>query len=149
LPEEALVKRAGVALTLTVALAFLTGCNVTTRPHVVREPKGHTVLTVSDNRNGQTVVLRTGEQLRVDLASTYWSIQPPTNMTVLSPQGDARVLPQLDHCVPGGGCGHVIQVYVATTIGRSSVTATRSSCGEAMGCTPAASRFQVLVTVRR
>jgi hypothetical protein len=148
LPEEALVKRAGIIVVLTAALALLAGCTAQPSTPNVNHPTSGSVLTVSDRRDGQTVVLQTGEQLRVVLASTYWSFQPPTDATVLSPHDATRVIPEMSHCVPGGGCGTVVQMYDALTFGSSVVTATRSSCGESMGCTSSSGKFQVTVIVR-
>src|SRR3974390_776716 len=104
LPEEAQVKRAAVALALSAALAVLTGCNLSsTPPNVHGGTNSHAVVTVNDTKNGRTVVIHTGDQLRVVLASTYWNFQAPAHGTVLSPHGETQVIPQLSHCVPGGG----------------------------------------------
>lgn len=143
------MKRAAVAVALTAALTMLTGCNSSSpapRTNVGNYP--HTVVTINDSNRGQTVVLHTGGQLRVILASTYWQFQPPTNETVLSPHDGTHVIPQLAHCVPGGGCGTVIQVYDARTVGSSVVTATRTSCGEAMGCTASTGKIEFFVNVQ-
>jgi hypothetical protein len=144
------VKRVATALTLLAAFALITGCVATTSPPKLdgRSPP-HAAVTISDRADGQTVVLHTAQLLRVVLGSTYWTFQPPTNETVLSPHNEAQVIPRLSQCVPGGGCGSVVQVYEASSIGRSVVTATRTSCGEAMGCTAASGRFAVVVVVRR
>jgi hypothetical protein len=87
-----------------------------------------------------------GQTLNVVLASTYWTFQPASNPAVLSLQGAPVVAPSRP-CVPGGGCGTVTARYSAVTAGQSTVMAMRTSCGEAMGCTPAASRYALTVTV--
>jgi len=143
------VKRMAVSFALLAVLAVITGCNSSsTSPRVTDPPNGPTVLTVHDGNNGQTIVIHTGEQLRVVLSSTYWTFQRPTNEMVLSPHGETQVIPELSHCVPGGGCGTVVQMYDALAVGSTTVTASRTSCGEAMGCTSATSRFRVFTIVR-
>jgi hypothetical protein len=93
-----------------------------------------------------SVTLRRGQTVRVILGSTYWTFDPPSNAAVLRLQGPPAVAPSKP-CVPGGGCGTVTASYTAVAAGQSMVLATRSSCGEAMGCTVAGSHYTLIVTV--
>jgi hypothetical protein len=81
------------------------------------------------------------------LASTYWTLQPSSNPIVLQPNGQPIVAPQIRGCVPGQGCGTVTTDFTASTTGTAIVTATRTTCGEALACTPANSHYEVTITV--
>ena len=103
--------------------------------------------TLTEHDNGRTVALHVGEHLRVVLASTYWTFQPSSDPTVLHPDGQPIISPQIGGCVPGQGCGTVTADFTASSTGTATVTATRTTCGEALTCTPANSRYQVTITV--
>jgi hypothetical protein len=66
---------------------------------------------------------------------------------VLRIVGRPKVTPR-PGCVPGAGCGTAVAVYRAMGAGHATVKATRSSCGEAMGCTGSKGRFALRVVVR-
>jgi hypothetical protein len=102
---------------------------------------------VTDHANGQTIDLERGRVLQVVLSSTYWKIQGSSNSAVLSQVSGPSTQPQQSGCVPGQGCGTVTAAYRAVAAGQAQVSASRSSCGEAMGCTAASSRFVVYVMV--
>jgi hypothetical protein len=108
---------------------------------------GASTLTVTDRANGQSVHLQPGQSLQVVLSSTYWMIHGSSNAAVLSQTSGPSPQPQRSGCVPGGGCGTVTAVYRALAVGQAQVTASRTSCGEAMGCTAASSHFVVYVIV--
>jgi hypothetical protein len=110
-----------------------------------RQPAATAVATNRDN--GHTVGLRRGQRLAVVLSSTYWQLQASSNSNVLRSVGVLKISPR-PGCVPGAGCGTASATYLGVGTGRATVTATRTSCGEAMGCTPAASRFTMNVVVR-
>ena len=65
---------------------------------------------------------------------------------MLRPQGDPAYAPA-PGCVPGGGCGTVTATYGAVHAGRVTVTANRTSCGEALRCSPEQGSFTVAVVV--
>lgn len=111
-------------------------------------PHGGSVLTATTHDNGRTVTLRTGQSLRVVLSSTYWTIRPMALGPVLRSQGRPLVVPRSSGCVPGGGCGTVTERFVPVAHGNATVRASRTSCGEAMGCTRAAGTFTLHVVVR-
>lgn len=113
----------------------------------ITSPAGTNTVTVTDKNNKETVQLRSGQVLRVVLSSTYWMIHGSSDASVLNPIGSPSPSPQASGCVPGGGCGTMTAIYRAVASGRAKVVASRTSCGEAMGCTAASARFVVYVIV--
>lgn|GEM_PF-1834800 len=110
-------------------------------------PPGHTV-TVGEGANGSTVTLARGDRLQVVLHSTYWQFAPVSNPAVLAVDGGSQTGPGTNcPSFPGSGCGTVTQTYTAAHAGTAGVTASRTSCGEAMGCPPSESSFKVTVHV--
>jgi hypothetical protein len=104
------------------------------------------VTTVTDKSSGTTMSLHVGDRLRVVLGSTYWRFRGlPTNPAVKS-AGSTSIRPDRD-CLPGGGCGTVVHQYSAIGTGRATITATRTSCGEAMACSPEQGKFTLIVSV--
>jgi hypothetical protein len=87
----------------------------------------------TDQSNGQTLTLTVGQRLRVVLASTYWTLDQSSNPTVLDLEGQPTITPT-SGCVPGAGCGTAAANYTALAPGNARVTATRTTCGEAMSC---------------
>ena len=105
------------------------------------------IVRATDHDNGQTITLRRSQRLLVVLASTYWQLQRSSNHRVLRLVDGPEVRPTMG-CVPGAGCGTATATYLAAAAGHATVTATRTSCGEALRCTPAQSRFTLNVVVR-
>lgn len=103
------------------------------------------VVTATNAANGKSLSLRVGDRLEVTLSSTYWMFDPAPGHVVNAGAGP-QVAPD-PSCVPGGGCGTVTQSFVAVGAGTAQVTAHRTSCGEAMACTPAQASFTVTVVV--
>ncbi|HLJ07394.1 MAG TPA: hypothetical protein VKX24_02585 [Acidimicrobiia bacterium] len=103
---------------------------------------------VDESNNGQAVTLRPGDHLTVVLHSTYWQFDAPSDPGVVSADGDPVYAAGGPKCgPPGSGCGTVTVHYTAGHDGRAVVSASRTSCGEAMRCTPAQSRWSVKVNV--
>lgn len=105
------------------------------------------IVRATDRDNGHTVKLRRSQRLLVVLSSTYWQLQRSSNSAALRLVGGPKISPTMG-CVPGAGCGTAAATYLAAAVGHATVTATRTSCGEAMGCTAAQSRFTLNVVVR-
>lgn len=105
------------------------------------------VVHAGDKQDGGKVTLKRGQKLRVVLHSTYWEFKAVSEPSVLRQIGTPVVSPRAG-CVPGQGCGTVTATYVAKTAGTTTVTASRTSCGEAMGCTAAAGGYTLTVSVR-
>jgi predicted secreted protein len=106
-----------------------------------------TTETVTDQANGQTIDLRQGQVLQVVLSSTYWMIHGSSDSAVLSQLAGPDPQPRQSGCVPGQGCGTITAAYRAVATGQAQVSASRSVCGEALGCTGANSQFLVYVIV--
>lgn len=103
--------------------------------------------TVSEPDNGSTVSVPAGTTLTLVLHSTYWTIDPSSNPAVLAERGSPTVDPQTQGCVPGQGCGTVTARFGAVAAGTATISAHRSSCGEALRCTPDQSSYRILVRV--
>lgn len=105
-------------------------------------------ITVDERDDHHSVRLSVGQQVQVVLASTYWQIQPSSDPAVLTLVGSPQVSPKPSGCVAGAGCGTASATFLAKAPGRVTVVATRTSCGEALGCSAAAGRYAVTVVVR-
>jgi uncharacterized lipoprotein len=114
----------------TLALVFAAGCS-----SAGTTQQSTTTKTVSDRNNDTTVTLHVGERLRVRLASTYWTIHTASAPTVLRSDGQPVTTPQPNGCVPGAGCGTQTATFTALKHGTATVTASRTTCGEALQCT--------------
>lgn len=113
---------------------------------------GHPTVTVTDNDNGHAITLHQGQRLQVILHSTFWTFDSGTDTSVLARQGDTVYhpgTPGRGGCpgFPGSGCGTAVQDYVADGPGTSTVTASRTSCGEVLLCQPDQATWTVDVTV--
>lgn len=110
-------------------------------------PSGSAVartLTFADS--GHSLTLAAGELLRVELDTTFWSFPPPADPNVLTTAVAPAASPA-PSCIPGGGCGTTTVTYRAMRAGRTTITATRTSCGEAEGCTASSGVFAVTIVV--
>jgi hypothetical protein len=101
-------------------------------------PAARQQVTATESDNGRTIVLRRGGSLTVVLHSTYWTIAGSSAPRVLSERGRpvTTPAPPSAHCVPGQGCGTVTARFLAVGDGRADVTASRTTCGEALMCAP-------------
>jgi hypothetical protein len=102
-----------------------------------------------EQSNGQTVALRPGDHLTVVLHSTYWQFNAPSDSSVVSADGAPTYAGGGPRCgPPGSGCGTVTAHFTAGHDGKATVSADRTTCGEALRCTtPAQSHWSVKVTV--
>jgi hypothetical protein len=112
-------------------------------------PVASAVIIVRDNANGKTVHMRVGDRLELILASTYWTVHRSSAPDVLRQDGPTRLLPRPKSCskIPGLGCVPVKTSFTAPTVGRAVITASRTSCGEALRCVGDGGRFKVTVLV--
>ncbi len=105
------------------------------------------VITVTDKPSlRKTVSLHVGNRLRVVLGSTYWRFGELAANPAVQSVGSTAVTPDPD-CIPGGGCGTAVHEYSVVGSGRATITATRTSCGEALACRPDQRTFTLVVTV--
>jgi hypothetical protein len=111
-------------------------------------PTGRTV-TVDESANASKITLNRGDHLQVTLHSTYWRFDPSSDPLVLAADGGPQSAPGTD-CprFPGSGCGTVTQPSTAFGAGTATVTAGRTTCGEALACSPSQSEFKLSVHVR-
>lgn len=107
-------------------------------------PAGGTIhLGAADD--GRSITVPAGVTVVLTLDNTYWHISPVSS-PALQP-GNVAVHPGKSR-IPGTGSGSVVATYRAVTAGRAVVTANRATCGEALRCSPAQSRYRVTVVVR-
>jgi hypothetical protein len=107
-----------------------------------------TSLLLSEAANGTTATAAVGATITVVLHSTYWTFAPPSP-PVLAADGVPTPRPG-DGCgptVPGSGCGTVTLVVRAAAPGTAAVSAARTSCGEALRCSPAQSAWSATIRV--
>ena len=120
---------------------FATGVGATNAP----------TLALSEISNGRTFAVAPGEPITLTLHSTYWHVLALATPRSLRQRGTTHVvgvLPAPSHCVPGQGCGTVSAHYVALAPGLVRLRATRTSCGEALKCSPAQSSWTALIRIR-
>ena len=110
-------------------------------------------VSAGDADNGHTITIAVGDQLQVTLHSTYWHFDPATSGTALRAAGEPNTTasptgPSNSRCVPGEGCGTVTAMYDAAAPGTADVTASRTSCGEARGCTGNQGSYRLTVVIK-
>lgn len=131
------VMAAGIAVCLCVA-----GCGAATGQSSVR---------AGDAQNGQTITLLPGQTLTVKLSTTYWTMQGSSNTQALVSMGAPVASPApMDSC-HFGGCtaqgGSISETFRAVAPGTAMVTASRTTCGEAMGCVGSSGQYELTVVV--
>jgi hypothetical protein len=134
-----------------VSMAFLASCGAVITGSQASPSPGSTpqagLIVATDSDNGKTVELHVGDRLEVHLASTYWNIHESSDLSVLRLAGPTAISPRPNGCVPGGGCGLAIASFDAVGSGSVDVTASRTSCGEAMRCVGSAGSYRLSVVV--
>jgi hypothetical protein len=107
---------------------------------------------LNEASNARVITVAPGYHLTLTLHSTYWTVVPLGAQHTLRQAGNATTVGSLtqgsSRCVPGQGCGTVTVHYVATGAGQVRLRATRSTCGEAMRCTPSQSLWTTVIRVR-
>ncbi len=143
------------ALSVAAILA-LTGCGAQARSSTaplggsspgttsVSAPTTHPPMVATAQDNGRTITLSVGQTLAVRLDSTYWTFTPTA--PPLHAEGTPVVL-RGGPCVPGQGCGSVTASFSGASAGRTTVTAERTTCGEAIRCTGTAGLYRLVVVV--
>ena len=103
---------------------------------------------VTETDNGHTVRVHAGAELKLILHNTYWQIVGSSDPLVLAPLGEPTYSGAgLISCIPGSGCGTVTQVFRAVGLGQATLTAKRTSCGEAIQCVGTTGSYQVTIVV--
>jgi len=90
-----------------------------------------------------------GDRLELILASDYWNVDPSSSPAVLRQVGETSYLPRPSDCptLPGLGCIPEQTSFTALAPGTVVITASRTSCGEAMACSPDQRHFRLTVIV--
>ena len=108
------------------------------------------VVVAKDNANGKTVRVSVGDRLELILASDYWNVDPSSSPAVLRQDGETSDLARPSDCptLPGLGCVPEQTSFTAMAPGTVVITASRTSCGEALACRPDQRHFRLTVIVR-
>ncbi|GAB7185046.1 hypothetical protein ATKI12_4877 [Kitasatospora sp. Ki12] len=149
-------RRPAAALALAAAALTLTGCTTTgTSPSVATTASsdqatssapGRATVEVDEHADRTTVDVAAGTTVTLTLHSTYWSAPASSAPDVLAPNGTPTTAAS-PSCRPGGGCGTVAASFTARAPGTARLTATRTSCGEALNCPPEQRGYQLTVKV--
>lgn len=134
----------------TICLALgLAGC-ASTAPSTAgagpSSPPSPAVVALDEHANHTTVKVGVGSTVRIALHSTYWSNLTSSAPQLLQPSGTPSASAD-PSCHPGGGCGTLIGTFQARTAGTAQLTAERTSCGEAMACSPDQRSYTVTITI--
>ena len=105
------------------------------------------LIVATDSDAGKTFELHVGDRLELKLASTYWNIHESSDLGVLRLAGPVAISPQPGGCVPGAGCGLAMAAFDAVGKGSADVTASRTTCGEALRCVGNAGAYRLAVVV--
>jgi hypothetical protein len=108
-------------------------------------PGGPTTVQLTEKDDGTIVSVAKGTTIVVVLSSTYWMFPNTPNPAVLQQQGGRTVAP--GSCPPGVGCGTASVTYTAVGSGGAQISASRTTCGEALLCTGKAGSYSVQVQV--
>lgn len=140
------MRRYTVVLLLLIA-SLVAACGSAASPS--GSARGRQVV-VGDGSNGSRLTLHDGDTLVVRLHSTYWNIATPRPGDVLRLVDRAVHAVPLDshRCMPGMGCGTVVATFLVQHTGHGEVVASRTSCGEALACTGAQSRYALTLVVK-
>ena len=103
--------------------------------------------------NQKTIKVHVGDFLNLKLESTYWNIEPLTSQKI-SQLSDPVITPIMPGpsapagCqLPGSGCGTIIWKLKALKKGSAQIKANRTSCGEALKCSPEDAIYIVQVKI--
>jgi hypothetical protein len=105
---------------------------------------------VDEHNNHRTVTLATGQRLELDLHNLYWNVQGSQASELLSQDGPTQTrTPAPGGCPPGVGCGLLRSTFTARQAGATTVTASRTTCGEALRCTGDQGTYRLTVIITR
>jgi hypothetical protein len=108
----------------------------------------HVVIAAGDAANGTTMHARVGDRVELTLSSDYWTVEGSSAPAVLRQNGATVQLPRQPHCPPGVGCAPLRTGFTALAPGTAMITATRTTCGEALRCVGSQGRFALTVVVQ-
>ena len=142
--------RRGSALVAALAAASLltaAGCSTVASASVDSSP--HHQYVVRDTSNGKTIWLHTGDRIELILSSNYWRVSGSSAPKVLRQTHATELMPRPSTCphIPGLGCTPERTDFLAVGHGKAVITATRTSCGEALRCTSQNTRYTLIIRV--
>jgi hypothetical protein len=108
-------------------------------------------LALSEPANLQHETAVRGQFITITLHSTYWSyLAPSSNIVAMKGSVLHRPAPfkGSGSCLPGMGCGTVVVTYVAQHAGSVTLSAARTTCGEALVCTGTRGRWSTTILIR-
>ena len=115
-----------------------------------------TTTVLSEKNASKTVVVKVGARVELTLHSMYWQLAVPAKSSSLTSNGQPILKPIFPSAtapagcrVAGSGCGTQTWEFMASKTGLTHLIASRTTCGEAMKCTGANGRFEVVVKVSR
>ena len=112
-------------------------------------PAGPTSTTeLGEANNGQTLTVSVGATVKLVLHNIYWTVDDSSHPSVLALVGPPVYSGAGSiKCIPGTGCGTVTATFKAVAQGSALISASRTSCGEALQCPGGAGTFEVTVVV--
>lgn len=110
-------------------------------------PVADSTIVLDERAGNATVRVVVGQDVEVLLHSTYWTDFGSSKPSVVHIDGAPKVLPSASPCVPGGGCAPVLARFTAARAGTAVLSASRTSCGEALACGPKDGHYRVTIVV--
>ena len=98
---------------------------------------------------GTTVTAKVGERFTVSLASTYWQLQDLPAASPIEQMGKTSYGADRScrSTIPGSGCGILTASFESIAAGQAVISASRSTCGEALLCEHGEGRDQCTIAV--
>jgi hypothetical protein len=142
------MRKCSVLLMVLAVSAAACGSNHASAGSAPSDPGCTLPKLVGDQANRTTLRLCVGQTLRLSLHSTYWGNIESSPDTVVKALGPTVVVsPAPVGCAPGVGCGTLVTEFRGLAPGTATVSAHRTSCGEALLCTPDHRSFSLTVVV--
>ena len=103
---------------------------------------------LTDATCGTAVTAKLGERLVVSLASTYWQFQDSPPTSPIQQKGTTVYAGGLNcPSYPGSGCGTATATFDILGSGQAVISASRTTCGEAVACDHGEGKNQCTITV--
>jgi hypothetical protein len=106
---------------------------ITQRKHDASIVTNATSISVSDIDNGKTITVSRGTKIQVTLHSSYWNFGS-IDTKILRHLKEPLFTPDPSVSYPGSGAGALVVEYQTVGIGKTIISASRVSCGEALRC---------------
>ena len=106
---------------------------------------------LNENSANKTYAIKVGTSFHLVLHSTYWSLTPLPASAPIKSLGDpvAALGSNSPSNPPGMGTGSLDWALKAVRVGKFSLQATRTSCGEALRCTDSQSKYLVNIKITK